>query len=82
MENGNESKKKSDDLWQILEQQIRENGITIDRPKGKPHPRFPDLIYPIDYGYIPHTKSSDGEGIDVFVRYCEKESHRRINLYF
>jgi inorganic pyrophosphatase len=58
---------KSNDLWQTLEQQIQENGIKIDRPKGKAHPRFPQLIYPIDYGYIPHTKSADGEGIDVFL---------------
>ncbi|MDR1906715.1 MAG: hypothetical protein LBQ03_00620 [Puniceicoccales bacterium] len=57
----------NDHFWQILEEQIRAKGITIDRPKGKAHPRFPELIYPIDYGYIPGTKSADGEGIDVFL---------------
>ncbi|MDR1435267.1 MAG: hypothetical protein LBI77_02590 [Puniceicoccales bacterium] len=57
---------ESNSLWLVLEQQILENGIGIDRPKGSAHPRFPDRIYPIDYGYIPHTKSADGEGIDVF----------------
>ncbi|MDR0740598.1 MAG: hypothetical protein LBF34_02715 [Puniceicoccales bacterium] len=73
MENDNESQKENNDFWQILEQQIRENGITIDRPKGKPHPRFPDLIYPIDYGYIPHTKSMDGEGIDILFGTAKKQ---------
>ncbi|MDR2813002.1 MAG: hypothetical protein LBB05_04445 [Puniceicoccales bacterium] len=67
MESFGEPKVKSNNLWQTLEQQIRENGIEIDRPKGKAHPRFPRLIYPIDYGYIPHTRSADGEGIDLFL---------------
>ncbi|MDR3317234.1 MAG: hypothetical protein LBS71_00295 [Puniceicoccales bacterium] len=53
-------------LWEVLEKQIEINGIKIDRPKGRAHPRFPDLIYPIDYGYIPNTTSADGQGIDVF----------------
>jgi inorganic pyrophosphatase len=53
------------DLWEVLEEQILKNGVVIDRPKGQSHPRFPDLVYPIDYGYIPGTVSADGEGIDV-----------------
>ncbi|MDR2779424.1 MAG: inorganic diphosphatase [Puniceicoccales bacterium] len=31
------------------------------------HQRFPELIYPIDYGFINNTQSQDGEGIDVFI---------------
>ncbi|MDR2200770.1 MAG: hypothetical protein LBN94_01510 [Puniceicoccales bacterium] len=73
MENVGEFKMQNNDLWQILEQQIRANGIAIDRPKGKAHPRFPDLIYPIDYGYIPHTRSADGEGMDVFLGTSERK---------
>jgi inorganic pyrophosphatase len=57
---------ETDSLWQVLEQQIQENGIEIDRPKGSAHPRFSDRVYPIDYGYILHTKSADGKGIDIF----------------
>jgi inorganic pyrophosphatase len=53
-------------FFEFFETLIRENGITIDRPKGSAHPRFPDLIYPIDYGYINETKSQDGQGIDVY----------------
>jgi inorganic pyrophosphatase len=64
---------QSGDFWQILEQQILENGVEIDRPKGKAHPRFPELIYPIDYGYVRHTKSADGEGIDIFFGTAEKK---------
>jgi inorganic pyrophosphatase len=51
--------------FETLEQFIKQNGITLDRPKGSTHPRFPELIYPIDYGYINGTTSQDGGGIDV-----------------
>jgi inorganic pyrophosphatase len=61
MTNNNEA------FFETLEQLIREHGITIDRPKGSAHPRFPDLIYPINYGYINNTQSQDGDGIDVFL---------------
>ena len=54
------------DFFKKLDDLIRENEIVIDRPKGSAHPRFSDLIYPIDYGYINGTKSQDGQGIDVF----------------
>jgi inorganic pyrophosphatase len=70
------------DFWQILEQQIQNNGVVIDRPKGKAHPRFPDLIYPIDYGYIPHTKSIDGEGIDVLYGTAKKKEIKGLNCTF
>lgn len=52
--------------WQALDDLVREHGIIIDRPKGTAHPRFPDLIYTVDYGYIPGTSASDGQGIDIF----------------
>ena len=25
---------------------------TVDRPIGNRHPRFPDTIYPVNYGYV------------------------------
>ena len=43
------------------------NSILIDRPKGSAHPRYPEVIYPLDYGYIENTRSSDGGGIDVWL---------------
>ncbi|MFT3952403.1 MAG: GrpB family protein [Oscillospiraceae bacterium] len=40
---------------------------TIDRPVGTAHPKHPDMIYPINYGYIAGEIAPDGEGLDVYV---------------
>ncbi len=41
--------------------------IVIDRPKETRHPRFPDFVYPVDYGYLEGTSTIDGGGIDIWV---------------
>lgn len=41
--------------------------IIIDRPLGSCHPAFPDLIYPLNYGYIPDTLAGDGKEQDVYL---------------
>jgi len=53
--------------WHFLEELINKNGVVIDRIKGTAHPRYSDMIYPIDYGYIANTKSTDNNEIDIFV---------------
>lgn len=54
-------------FWQMLDRMIAENEIIIDRPKNSRHPSFPDIIYPLDYGYLNGTASMDGEGIDLWL---------------
>jgi inorganic pyrophosphatase len=54
-------------FWQEITQLTKTNAIIIDRPKGKPHPRYPDMIYPLDYGYLENTSAGDGDGIDVWI---------------
>ncbi len=46
------------DFWRTLDELVRQSEIVIDRPKGKAHPKFPDFIYKVDYGYIENTYSS------------------------
>ena len=41
--------------------------IKIDRPAGSVHPRFPDLVYPVNYGSIPDVPGGDGEDLDVYL---------------
>jgi inorganic pyrophosphatase len=53
--------------WRRWERLIDDRGIVIDRPRGHAHPRYPDMVYPCDYGHIPGTTAADGEAIDVFI---------------
>jgi inorganic pyrophosphatase len=54
------------DFWSRLDNLLAIKEIYIDRPKGSAHPRFPDLIYPLDYGYLKNTSGGDGNEIDVW----------------
>lgn len=40
--------------------------VKIDRTLGSKHPKH-DIIYPINYGYIPNTVNFDGEELDAYV---------------
>lgn len=54
------------DFWLALDRLISESEVVIDRPKDSRHPKYPDMIYPLDYGYLKNTSSMDGQGIDVW----------------
>jgi inorganic pyrophosphatase len=54
-------------FWEYLERLLASTQLVIDRPKGSRHPRYPDLVYPLDYGYLDGTRASDGSGIDVWL---------------
>lgn len=41
--------------------------VKIDRPIGSSHPKYPDLIYLVNYGYVPNTVSGDGEELDCYI---------------
>ena len=53
-------------FWHALDTLVHESEIFIDRPKGTAHPKYPDFIYKVDYGYLKNTTSMDGGGIDVW----------------
>jgi inorganic pyrophosphatase len=55
------------EFWIFLDRLVTDRRIVIDRPKGSVHPRYPDLVYPLDYGYLEDTRAGDGAGIDVWV---------------
>jgi len=54
------------DFWTALDILVSESKINIDRPKGSRHPKYPNFLYPVDYGYLENTSSMDGGGIDVW----------------
>ena len=63
----------NDEFWDALDELVKNSDIVIDRPKGTTHPRFPDFVYKVDYGYLKETTSMDGGGIDVWVGTDEKK---------
>jgi inorganic pyrophosphatase len=54
-------------FWKAMAELLKTNAIVIDRPKGSTHPRYRDAVYPLDYGYLEDTTSSDGDQIDVWI---------------
>lgn len=55
------------EFWKMLDDIFNECEIVIDRPKGSHHPKYNEYVYPLDYGFLKGTISSDGSGIDVWV---------------
>lgn len=41
--------------------------VKVDRPLGSVHPDYPDLIYPVNYGYVEGIIAPDGEEQDVYI---------------
>lgn len=45
--------------------------VIIDRPLRSKHPKH-GFVYEVNYGYLPNTKSSDGEELDAYVLGVDK----------
>jgi inorganic pyrophosphatase len=43
----------------------KEVSIIIDRPLGSKHPKH-GFLYEVNYGYVPGTRSADGEELDAY----------------
>ena len=41
--------------------------VEMDRPIGTVHPKHPEIVYPINYGFIPGVLGGDGEELDVYI---------------
>ncbi len=55
------------DFWKQLDALLTSHKVVIDRPRGTAHPRYPALLYPLDYGYLKGSSGGDGKEIDVWV---------------
>lgn len=47
-------------FWEYADQMVATHEIVIDRPAGSTHPRFPRIVYPLNYGYLNGTGAMDG----------------------
>lgn len=61
-------------FWLEMSQLVRTGSIVIDRPRGTPHPRYPAMIYPLDYGYMENTSAGDGDGIDAWIGSTQRKT--------
>jgi len=61
-------------FWQEVSQLINDHQIIIDRPKHSAHPRYPEFIYPFDYGYLENTTAADGGGVDLWIGSLESKT--------
>lgn len=46
--------------------------VKIDRPLGSVHPKHSDIVYTVNYGYLPEVIGGDGEELDVYVLGVDK----------
>lgn len=46
--------------------------VIVDRPLGSAHPKFGDLIYGVNYGYVPGVIAPDGEEQDAYILGVDK----------
>lgn len=51
-------------MREYLSKKVR---VIVDRPLGTRHPEHKDLLYTLNYGYVPGTVSPDGEEIDAYI---------------
>lgn len=63
-------------FWDEMADLVVSRPIVIDRPRGKAHPRFPDLVYPFDYSYVEGTLAADRDCIDVWIG-SQEDRHLR-----
>lgn len=53
-------------FWSAPDRFVSESKAIIDLPEGIRHPKYPALMYPVDYGYLENISSMDGGGIDIW----------------
>src|SRR4030095_15759617 len=59
--------KTDSSFWQAMMELVEAGSVVLDRPRGNAHPRYPEMIYPLDYGYLENTSAVDGGGIDAWI---------------
>lgn len=64
------------EFWEMLERIVEKSNLIIDRPQGSIHPKYSDIIYEINYGYLENTTSMDNGGIDCW---CGSMQNKVVN---
>ena len=56
--------------------------VVVDRALGSAHPLYPQMIYPVNYGYVPGVMAPDGEEQDAYVLGVERPVSEFTGLLF
>jgi coenzyme F420-0:L-glutamate ligase/coenzyme F420-1:gamma-L-glutamate ligase len=67
IQDGYTSQQMNTEFWDYLDRLVAEGHIIVERPRGSVHPRYPELIYPLDYGYLEGIFGGDGAELDVWI---------------
>jgi len=73
-EQNKEITEKTDILADLLEAESfigKEVKVEMDRPLGTKHPKC-EIVYEVNYGFIPNTISGDGEELDAYLLGIDK----------
>ena len=62
------------EFWMALQELVQSARLILDRPRGTSHPRYPEMVYPLDYGYLEGTTSVDGNEIDVWAGSLDRKA--------
>ena len=46
--------------------------VIVDRPLGSVHPKHKNIVYEVNYGYVPNVIGGDGEEQDVYILGADK----------
>ena len=53
-------------FWQKLDTLVLSSTMVIDHKKNTSHPNYPNLIYPVDYGYLKDDLNDNDDRISFF----------------
>ena len=54
-------------FWHQLDILLQDHEIVIDRPRNSVHPRFAEVVFPNDYGYLKGTTGGNCDNLDVWL---------------
>ena len=60
----NINNKYKDELKEFINKEVV---VYVDRPINSVHPKYNDIIYPLNYGYIKEIKASDSEYQNAYI---------------
>ena len=55
--------------------------VIVDRPLGSYHPKYKNLYYPVNYGYVENIIASDNEWQDVYILGINAVSYTHLDVY-